>query len=583
MIKNILLFIVLCFTGYKAHAQVTLENRQLSYTELFDWIQRSEDTLVRIVDVDIVFNEQKDMRFALTYNNNSPAAPFDTIFIDKAVYFERVNFGDTEHLPEYFPALHHIHWQNELDFVNVSATSLDLVYSVFDGNVYLDALNLGTIKFLNLNLSRINKQVSIRKYGQSIENIMIYNNSFKSKSANPLNIQIYDDPLETVQLLNNHFSSSVSEAFVFLQLKANDYFSIGMNTFNVDLVMSSTLIDGSTSIIHNTINAHIALFGVHFSPQRSRIEWDDIKNKMVFINDPYFPAYDSAIKQRYLKMDNLEDFNHAYAYRALLPMYRMIYQILVFNEPRRIANDCYIDMKDLEKTEKLYFFKNNPGFANYIDYQLHRFIGMFSAYGTKPANGIVVSLYVILFFAAIYFLFPNSWDSVSNTTLINRIQFFVRYFEQEKSINDLYTDDFFEKLESFRSFKAYMQVRKNKVPKYILLLARPIYYSSVVQYKLTSYLLSKLDIMKGKWESLSQGKRLTTSIIIGTWLVLVISFDLFLKALNAITLSINTFTTLGFGDIPITGLPRYMAVLEGFIGWFMLSIFSVSLIYQVLN
>ena len=52
---------------------------------------------------------------------------------------------------------------------------------------------------------------------------------------------------------------------------------------------------------------------------------------------------------------------------------------------------------------------------------------------------------------------------------------------------------------------------------------------------------------------------------------------------NALMLSINTFTTLGFGDIPIKGLTRYLAIIEGFIGWFMLSIFSVSLISQLLG
>ena len=35
--------------------------------------------------------------------------------------------------------------------------------------------------------------------------------------------------------------------------------------------------------------------------------------------------------------------------------------------------------------------------------------------------------------------------------------------------------------------------------------------------------------------------------------------------------------------IPIKGLPCYLAILQGFIGWFMLTIFSVSLISQLLN
>ncbi len=51
---------------------------------------------------------------------------------------------------------------------------------------------------------------------------------------------------------------------------------------------------------------------------------------------------------------------------------------------------------------------------------------------------------------------------------------------------------------------------------------------------------------------------------------------------NAFTLSLNSFITLGFGNIPAKGVARYICVLEGFIGWFLLSIFTVALINQVL-
>ena len=37
------------------------------------------------------------------------------------------------------------------------------------------------------------------------------------------------------------------------------------------------------------------------------------------------------------------------------------------------------------------------------------------------------------------------------------------------------------------------------------------------------------------------------------------------------------------GDTLINGLLRYLAIIQGFIGWFMLTIFSVSLISQLLN
>lgn len=54
-----------------------------------------------------------------------------------------------------------------------------------------------------------------------------------------------------------------------------------------------------------------------------------------------------------------------------------------------------------------------------------------------------------------------------------------------------------------------------------------------------------------------------------------------LSLTNAVTLSINAFTTLGFGNIPTHGLARYLCIIEGFIGWFLLSIFTVALINQV--
>jgi|GEM_PF-2815320 len=56
-----------------------------------------------------------------------------------------------------------------------------------------------------------------------------------------------------------------------------------------------------------------------------------------------------------------------------------------------------------------------------------------------------------------------------------------------------------------------------------------------------------------------------------------------LSFINALTLSLNAYTTLGFGNIPAHGLARYVCVIQGFIGWFMLSIFTVALINQVLT
>ena len=59
-------------------------------------------------------------------------------------------------------------------------------------------------------------------------------------------------------------------------------------------------------------------------------------------------------------------------------------------------------------------------------------------------------------------------------------------------------------------------------------------------------------------------------------------FGFGISIVNAMTLSLNSFTTLGFGTIPTKGLARYVCIIQGFIGWFLLSIFTVALINQVL-
>ena len=58
--------------------------------------------------------------------------------------------------------------------------------------------------------------------------------------------------------------------------------------------------------------------------------------------------------------------------------------------------------------------------------------------------------------------------------------------------------------------------------------------------------------------------------------------SLLLALANSFTLSLNAFVTLGFGNIPTSGLARYLCIAEGALGWFLLTLFSVALINQVL-
>jgi hypothetical protein len=247
------------------------------------------------------------------------------------------------------------------------------------------------------------------------------------------------------------------------------------------------------------------------------------------------------------------------------------------------ANIFYYQKKWLETQRFKYLYKKEKSFENYFQWKLNVFLRFFSDFGTKPAKAIVIALYVILIFAFVYLLFPNSWDENNRHRIMNRMLFFTKYFKRKEGMKEVFEEEQKSHIMAYEDFKSFISESKDEIPPYFLTLSKPIYYFSVANFRVRSKVLSKADILKGKWVDLNPRRKVVTSIIMAFWLLGILLYDLFVKFFNALMLSINTFSTLGFGEIPIKGIPRYLAILQGFLGWFMLSIFSVSLISQLLN
>jgi len=86
---------------------------------------------------------------------------------------------------------------------------------------------------------------------------------------------------------------------------------------------------------------------------------------------------------------------------------------------------------------------------------------------------------------------------------------------------------------------------------------------------------SKLKTLSNLKTALARDKKSFFKPLIRSFYFMTISL------INAITLSLNSFVTLGFGSIPTKGIARYVCIIQGFIGWFLLSLFLVSLFNQV--
>jgi hypothetical protein len=82
---------------------------------------------------------------------------------------------------------------------------------------------------------------------------------------------------------------------------------------------------------------------------------------------------------------------------------------------------------------------------------------------------------------------------------------------------------------------------------------------------------------------LNQWGRFKTSTIVTLNFIGFLIWGLIMRLVNSFILSLNAFVTLGYGEIEAKGIARYFCVVEGLVGWFLLSIFSVSLISQILQ
>jgi hypothetical protein len=290
-----------------------------------------------------------------------------------------------------------------------------------------------------------------------------------------------------------------------------------------------------------------------------------------------------SIQTTYYKALSPEELRDKKSYDLLIASYKLLLKSYQNRGDMESYNVCYLEMRDKETAYYKYILNSEPSFDNFLTHKLNVFLRAFSNYGTKPTKAIMFSIYVILFFALIYLFFPNSWDRHGKNRLVDRYNFFFKYMNRKAGIHEVYLEDHQDEMMTYDQFKENIINSKHKVPKFFTATALPLYRWAVSGTKLSASFLKRIDIMKGTWSELPKSKRVWKSVLlVGAFLIAVV-YDIFIKMLNALMLSINTFTTLGFGEIPIKGLPRYLAIIQGFIGWFMLTIFSVSLISQLLN
>jgi len=285
---------------------------------------------------------------------------------------------------------------------------------------------------------------------------------------------------------------------------------------------------------------------------------------------PYTHKTDSLISD----VDLFNELNSSY--RKFFSMYRTQGDI-------ESANACYKQMKDMETRKYFYLYRQNSTTNNWFNWRFNQFLKYFSEYGTNPVQSLIISMWVILVFAGMYFFCYSDWDCINRNFLIKQHRKIMQYFRSEQRLEDFYMEDYIEDLKTFADYKKEMLESKLEIPVFIILLGKPLYLLSIIQHKISTFLYRRTEVLQGRWINLEPKRKVFVVLTVSLSLIIYLTYLGLIRALNSITLSVNSFSTLGFGAIPVKGVSRYITILEGFLGWFLLSIFSVSLISQMLQ
>tara|TARA_R110002073_G_C9449183_1_gene577943 strand:- start:328 stop:2046 length:1719 start_codon:yes stop_codon:yes gene_type:complete len=571
-------------------------------------IEEEKDSVFELKDAKIVYDSITDKRHRV-HNQWKKYIQRDVITTSKHIDLENVYFDAKA-------GLYNIHFKKTVRFTNTKINNFawNIVDNEFKYNLdskYFESIkDFQNSRFLRIRNSIFNHSLDIDFDGNKKEELIVF---FTENTININNEkQSFRQDFLTTSLSFHHITQitfdknkiNLKERPISLTLSNLNWNIVTNNTVTGESVFDLDINKAELLIVNRNNFGKYFTFSIDDIKDNHTLDWNDFNGKSAngdFILNYIFNLQieDKINEDEENAQENiLKQFESAYNIKEHLSKRRIeneaLYNLEIalkgkfLNHYRTIhntvwANEVYIEMKDLE-TQRLAFLHNqNPSFKGFFTWKINQFLKVFSAYGTEPARAVVFSMYVILLFAFIYLLFPNSWDSHGRKRIMNRYAFFFTYMNKKAGIHEVYLDNQKEELLEFDEFKTLVEQQGKTVPKFFTATALPLYKWAVSGTKFSASVLKRVDIMKGTWSELPQSKRIWKSVLLISAFTIAICYDILIKMLNALMLSINTFTTLGFGEIPIKGLPRYLAIIQGFIGWFMLTIFSVSLISQLLN
>ena len=268
----------------------------------------------------------------------------------------------------------------------------------------------------------------------------------------------------------------------------------------------------------------------------------------------------------------------------IVPTYSKLLSIYRATSDSESHNKCFIKLKKIEEDIYKWRYKLTRSWTDAFRWGINWFLGKFSKYGTDPILTLMNCLKWIAIFAIFYMFFPSEEDNLKYHNIQLALHRYIDHFSYEKK--NFYTADELYKAEvvELNIFKRALINNRLRLPPVLSIFGKPFFRFSLfivwIRHRIRSVI--RFNIYQD-WSSQGRRGRLKMTSYISISLVGFLLWGLVMRVLNALALSLNAFVTLGYGEIMAKGVSRYLCVLEGLMGWFFLSIFSVALISQILS
>jgi len=319
---------------------------------------------------------------------------------------------------------------------------------------------------------------------------------------------------------------------------------------------------------------YVAAEAISFNSSNAKLDWDNFTGQKLRVKKD---------EKTFLNGDEVVHLNDKYYFENLIGVYSLFYHTYKDQGNMLSANASYVEWKDIE-TKYLYNkVKKGTDTRTWFSWFMNAFLKFFCDYGTNPFKSLTWSFIVMLVFTFIFMLYLWNFDTTEHKDIRKVFKNFGLYFVGGKTLLEIGQMMVPQKTSqpSADELKGFIHQYKKGLPGYYRLfgmnIARPkLSFQSMLFYKIAHKIL-------GVWDESNRFKRFWVAFVVSLWILGIFIKILLIRVFDAFTMSLNSFSTLGYGDLPRSEGMRYLSILEGFIGWFLLSIFSVSLISQIIQ